>query len=63
MTNIGAPYQVTIRLLDKDGKELQRIERPYKSNLDQAILPEKPLVVGPGYTPNPDLQKKDSSGG
>jgi len=57
------PYQVTIRLLDKDGKELQRIERPYKSNLDQAILPEKPLVVGPGYAPNPELQKKDSSGG
>ena len=57
------PYQVTIRLLDKDGKELQRIEKPYKSNLDQAVLPEKPLVVGPGYAPNPDLQKKDSSGG
>jgi hypothetical protein len=57
------PYQLTVRLLDKDGKELQRIEKPYKSNLDQSILPEKPLVVGPGYAPNPELQKKDSSGG
>src|SRR5258706_3292273 len=27
------PYQVTIRLLDKDGKELQRIEKPFKSSL------------------------------
>ncbi len=57
------PYQMTVRLLDKDGKELQRIERPYKSNLDQSVLPEKPLVVGPAYAPNPDLQKKDSPGG
>ena len=53
------PYQVTVRLLAKDGKELQRIEKPYKSNLDQSVLPEKPLVVGPGYAPNPDLEKKD----
>jgi hypothetical protein len=53
------PYQVTVRLLDKDGKELQRIDKPFKSNLDQSILPEKPLVVGPGYAPNPELEKKD----
>lgn len=57
------PYAVTIRLLDKDGKELQRIEKPFKSNLDEAMLPEKPLSIGPGYEPNPDLKKKDSSGG
>jgi hypothetical protein len=57
------PYAVTIRLVDKDGEELQRIEKPFKSNLDQAMLPDKPLTVGPGYTPNPDAQKKDSSGG
>ena len=57
------PYQVTIRLLDKDGKELQRIDKPFKSSLDQSILPEKPLVVGPVYTPNPELQQKGSSGG
>jgi hypothetical protein len=57
------PYQVTVRLLDQNGKELQRIEKPFKSNLDQSILPDKPLVVGPGYTPNPDLQKKEGAGG
>src|SRR5262249_42533126 len=57
------PYAVTIRLLDKDGKELQKIEKPFKSNLDSTVLPDKPLTVGPGYTPNPDLPKKDSSGG
>jgi len=57
------PYAVTIRLLDKDGRELQRIEKPFKSSLDQAMLPDKPLSVGPGYAPNPDLQTKDASGG
>jgi len=57
------PYAVTIRLVDKDGKELQRIEKPFKSSLDQAMLPDKPLSIGPGYEPNPDLKKKDSSGG
>src|SRR5262245_42485703 len=34
------PYAVTIRLVDKDGKELQRIEKPFKSSLDQAMLPD-----------------------
>jgi hypothetical protein len=57
------PYAVTIRLVDKDGKELQRIEKPFKSSLDQAMLPDKPLSIGPGYEPNPDLKKKNSSGG
>src|SRR5207244_3466848 len=45
------PYAVTIRLVDKDGKELQRIEKPFKSSLDQAMLPDKPLSIGPGYEP------------
>jgi hypothetical protein len=49
------PYAVSIRLLDKSGKELQRIDKPFHSTLDQSILPDKPLVVGPVYTPNPEL--------
>jgi hypothetical protein len=52
------PYAVSIRLLDKDGRELQRIDKPFKSSLDQSVLPDKPLVVGPVYTPNPELQQK-----
>jgi hypothetical protein len=56
------PYKVTVRLLDPDGKELQRIEKDFRSNLDQSVLPEKPLVVGPVYTPNPELVPKGSGG-
>jgi hypothetical protein len=48
-------YRVTLRLLDKDGKELQRIDKDFHSQLDQSVLPEKPLTVGPGYQPNPEL--------
>ena len=47
-------YLATVRLLDAGGRELQRIEKKYRSEVDQAILPEKPLTIGPGYTPNPE---------
>lgn len=57
------PYKVTVRLLDAEGKELQKIEKDFRSKLDQSILPEKPLVVGPVYTPNPELQPKGGNGG
>ena len=42
--------------LDDAGKELARYERSFHTDVDQASLPSKPLVVGPGYEPNPDLQ-------
>jgi len=49
------PYQVTIRILGKDGEELQRVETTLISNTDQSVLPDRPLVVGPFYDPNPEL--------
>ena len=55
------PYAVKIRLLDSDGTPLQTIETTVTSNVDQSILPAKPLVVGPGYDPNPDVFKPDGS--
>lgn len=47
-------YLATVRLIDAAGKELQRIEKKFRSELDQTILPEKPLTIGPGYTRNPE---------
>ena len=47
----GGTYQVTLRLLDKDGVELDRDETVYVSDVDQSTLPSKPLVDGPAYSP------------
>lgn len=49
------PYAIAISLLDPNGAELQRIDTTLTSSLDQDVLPDKPLVVGPAYTPNPEL--------
>jgi hypothetical protein len=49
------PYAVEIRIEDAAGKVRQVIKTTMTSNLDQDILPDAPLVVGPVYTPNPDL--------
>lgn len=49
-------YKVTLRLVAKDGKALQTIEKNFRSQLDQSTLPEKPLTIGPGYTKNPELE-------
>ena len=45
------PYRVTVRVLDGD-TELQRIETAFTSTLDQTVLPDRPLTIGPGYTRN-----------
>jgi hypothetical protein len=51
----GRAYQITITIMDAGGKVLQRIDTTLTSSLDQDVLPDKPLVVGPVYTPNPEL--------
>lgn len=48
-------YGIMILIVDSSGGELQRIETTLTSSLDQDVLPDKPLVVGPVYTPNPEL--------
>ncbi len=54
MMNItkGGKYKVTIRLVDKSGKELDRKETVYESDTDQSTLPDKPLAEGPALTPH-----------
>ena len=49
------PYAIVVTLLDPAGTELQRIDTTLASSLDQDVLPDQPLVVGPVYTPNPEL--------
>lgn len=47
-------YKVSMRVEDAGGKLLQTIERKMISDLDQSVMPDKPLVVGPFYDANPD---------
>jgi hypothetical protein len=49
------PYKVTLLLVSADGKELDRKETTFSSDVDQSELPDKPLFVGPAYTePHPE---------
>lgn len=47
------PYRIAVRIEDAAGKAVQQIETTLASGQDQTDLPDKPLVVGPFYTPNP----------
>ena len=40
-------YAVVVRVIDADGAEVQRVETKIHSDLDQSILPDVPLTVGP----------------
>ncbi|NJM29068.1 MAG: hypothetical protein HC855_02065 [Rhizobiales bacterium] len=49
----GVPLKVTLLLVGKDGKELDRDETQYTSDVDQDQLPSSPLVdpSKPNYVP------------
>ncbi|MBX3569552.1 MAG: hypothetical protein KF914_15935 [Rhizobiaceae bacterium] len=51
----GRPYDVSIAIEDASGRTVQTIRTTMTSTEDQALLPDRPLVVGPVYTPNPEL--------
>jgi len=50
----GKPYKVVVVLRDGSGATLQTIEKTFASELDQSVLPERPLAIGPGYQMNID---------
>jgi hypothetical protein len=50
----GKPYSFRIELLHEN-KSLQILEGKIKSTLSSDVLPERPLVIGPGYERNPAL--------
>jgi hypothetical protein len=49
-------YAIKIALKDASGVLLQEISTTLRSTLDQTVLPDRPLVVGPVYTANPELK-------
>lgn len=49
-------YKAVMRVIDAQGKEVARYERNFHTDVDQASLPNQPLVVGPGYERNPGLK-------
>ena len=52
----GRPYHVHIALMDRTETEtLWQAERSYTSPISDAIVPDKPLTIGPGYHRNPAL--------
>ncbi|WP_113260764.1 hypothetical protein [Agrobacterium cavarae] len=55
------PYKVTIRLRAPDGHVMQTLETKVTSDTNQSLLPAKPLVVGPLYTPNPEVFRSDGT--
>lgn len=54
------PYTVAIRIEDSSGKSIQTIDTTVTSSEDQTLLPDKPLVVGPLYTPNPEMRPRSA---
>jgi hypothetical protein len=48
----GGEYKVTVLLIDNKGKELDRDDRIFVSDVDQSTLPTKPLVEGLEFTPH-----------
>ncbi len=50
-------YEVTIKLVAADGKELEKVTKTFRSDVDESVLAEKPLTIGPGYTKNPALNE------
>jgi hypothetical protein len=55
------PYSVDIRLVDAGGRTLQELKTQLVSDVDQSVLPSKPLVLGAGYERNPDVFKPDGT--
>ncbi|WP_331373920.1 hypothetical protein [Sinorhizobium chiapasense] len=49
------PYAVTIEVKGPDGAMLQKLETTVTSDVDQDVLPAKPLVEGPAYDKNPEV--------
>ncbi|MCV0398001.1 MAG: hypothetical protein K5872_21310 [Rhizobiaceae bacterium] len=49
------PYRVSIRVFDRERRtELWHDEVTFTSQIDDTVVPDKPLTVGPGYARNTD---------
>ncbi len=53
----GVDYRASVTVRGPgDGAVLGRLEKTFRSSVDQSVLPAAPLTIGPGYMPNPALQ-------
>lgn len=57
----GRPYKVTVAITDKSGAIVQTVETAVTSDLDQSVLPARPLVEGPAYDRNADAYGADGA--
>jgi hypothetical protein len=49
------PYKVVVEILDKPGGHvIEHLEKTIKSDIDQSTIPQEPMLIGPGYTLNPN---------
>jgi hypothetical protein len=56
-------YRAELVVFDAGGvRELGRYEKSFRTYIGQNVIAEKPLTVGPGYTPNPQLDRSDLPG-
>lgn len=49
------PYAMTVQIENGAGITVQSIDTTIRSSEDQSVMPDRPLVIGPVYTPNPEL--------
>ncbi len=53
------PYRVEIRVYDRTKTTLLwQEEHSYASQIADTVVPEKPLMIGPGYHRNPELERR-----
>lgn len=51
------PYAVSVKVMDREEKEvIWSDELTFRSQLDDTVVPDQPLTVGPGYARNPARQ-------
>jgi hypothetical protein len=50
----GRPYHVAIRVLDRgEDRLLWSHDMAFRSQIGDAVVPDRPLTIGPGYARNP----------
>jgi hypothetical protein len=48
------PYEIGVRVMDREGRrELFNKRLSIRSQISDAVVPDVPLTIGPGYEPNP----------
>lgn len=51
----GRPYAVSVKVMDREEKQvIWSEELVFRSQLDDTVVPDQPLTIGPGYARNPE---------